>query len=269
MKLGLASSDLGALYESKIEPLARRQHEASRLAGKAERFPLFLLSALVFLLLGCLPANRGWYWHWGFSWGGSLRWRRSARSLRPARVLVGLAMLAAGAAASQPKVTVESAESAAARGMRAYDAGRLEEALTAFEAAIDRAPNLAVPRYNAAATLFQLKQYARARERYQEARLHAGPILRTKIDFALGNTSLALGEIAAAIRAYDDCLASTASGKQLEQVRRDAAINRKFAAEQAESPAIADNENPEGPSRSPRRSGRRGPIRAGRGRHIT
>ena len=49
VKLGLASSDLGTLYESKIEPLARRQHEASRLAGKAERFPLFLLSALVLL----------------------------------------------------------------------------------------------------------------------------------------------------------------------------------------------------------------------------
>jgi Ca-activated chloride channel family protein len=107
--------------------------------------------------------------------------------------------------------------------------------------------------------LFQLKQYARARERYQEARLRAGPLLQTKIDYALGNASLALGEIAVAIRAYDDCLASTASGEQVEQVRRDAAINRKFAAEQAESPAIADSENPDGPSRSPRRTGRRGP----------
>jgi Ca-activated chloride channel homolog len=259
VKLGLASSDLGTLYESKIEPLARRQHEASRLAGKAERFPLFLLSALVLLLLGCLPANRGWLWHLSWSWRGSPGWRRSAQAIRPASVLVGLAVLAAGAADRQPKVTVESAESAAVRGMRAYRDGRLEEALTAFEAAIDRAPHLAVPRYNAAAILFQLKQYARARERYQEARLRAGSLLRTKIDYALGNTSLALGEIAAAIRAYDDCLASTASGQAVDQVRRDAAINRKFAVEQAESPAIADSENPEGPSRSPRRNGRRGP----------
>jgi Ca-activated chloride channel homolog len=257
VKLGLASSDLGTLYESKIEPLARRQREASRLAGKAERFPLFLLSALVFLLLGCWPANRGWHWHLG--WRGSLGWRRPARALAPASVLVSLAVLAAGATDSQPKVAVESAESTVARGKHAYDDGRLEEALEAFEAAIARAPHLAVPRYNAAATLFQLKQYARARECYQEARLSAGRLLRTKIDYALGNTSLALGEIASAIHAYDDCLASTASGAQIEQVRRDAAINRKFAVEQAESPAIADSENPEGPSRSPRRSGRRGP----------
>ena len=57
VKLGLASGDLGTLYESKIEPLARRQHEAARLAGKAERFPLFLLTAFVFLILGCFAGE--------------------------------------------------------------------------------------------------------------------------------------------------------------------------------------------------------------------
>jgi Ca-activated chloride channel family protein len=256
VKLGLASGDLGELYESKIEPLARRQREAARLAGMAERFPLFLLSALVFLLLGCLPANRGWHWHLG--WRGSLGWRRAARALGRASMLISLAVLTAGAANSQPKAAVDSARSALARGMQAYEDGRLDQALQAFETAIDRAPHLAVPRYNAAATLFQLKEYARARERYQEARLTAGAVLRTKIDYALGNTLLALGEITAAIHAYDECLASTASGEQVEQVRRDAAVNRKFAVEHAESPAIADSENPDGPSRLPRRGGRRG-----------
>ena len=103
VKLGLASSDFGTLYESKIEPLARRQHEASRLAGKAERFPLFLLSALVFLLLGCLPANRGWYWHWSLAGAEALAGVALLRALRPASVLVGLAVLATGAAAGQPK----------------------------------------------------------------------------------------------------------------------------------------------------------------------
>jgi Ca-activated chloride channel family protein len=262
VKLGLASSDLGKLYESKIEPLARRQHEISRLAGKAERFPLFLLSAMVLLLLGCMPANRRWYWHWHWhwylSWRGSLRSHRFARALGPVLLLVTMTVLAGGAADSQPRPTAESAESAVARGTDAYDDRRFDTALAAFQAAIDRAPDLAVPRYNAAATLFQLKQYARAREFYLEARQRAHAALRTKIDYALGNTALALGEIAAAIRAYDDCLASTAGGARLDQVRRDAAINRKFAVEQAESPAIADSENPDDPSRSPRRDGRRG-----------
>ena len=69
VKLGLSSADLGTLYESKIEPLARRQHQATRLAGKAERFPLFLLTAFAFLIIGCLPANRSW--HWRMSWLGS------------------------------------------------------------------------------------------------------------------------------------------------------------------------------------------------------
>jgi Ca-activated chloride channel family protein len=260
VKLGLASSDMGSMYASNIEPLARRQHEVSRLAGKAERFPLFLLSALLFLILGCLPANRRWYWH--LSWRGSLAWRRWSRVKVPASLVVSLVLVASGAADVKPKSFVESAESAVARGTQAYDKGRLAEALAAFEAAIVRAPDLAVPRYNAAATLFQQKQYAKARARYLEARLRADPVLRAKIDYALGNTALALGEIAAAIRAYDDCLASTAPGEQVEPVRRDAAINRKYAVEQAQSPAIADGDNPDDPSRSPRRNARRSDPRA-------
>jgi Ca-activated chloride channel family protein len=172
--------------------------------------------------------------------------------------VVTSAVLATGAADTQTPPAADSAEAAVARGAHAYDDGRFDAALTAFQSAINCAPHLAVPRYNAAATLFQLKQYARAWELYQEARQHANAALRTKIDYALGNTALALGELAAAIRAYDDCLASTAGGARLDQVRSDAAINRKFAIEQAESPAIVDNENPDDPSRSPRRNGRRG-----------
>ena len=59
--------------------------------------------------------------------------------------------------------------------------------------------------------------------------------LRTKIDYALGNTALAEGDIPGAIRSYDDCVASTARGAALDAVRRDAAINRSFALEQPQS----------------------------------
>ena len=62
VKLGLASGDLGTLYESKIEPLARRQHEASRLAGKAERFPLFLLRRSRCSSSAACRLTASWYW---------------------------------------------------------------------------------------------------------------------------------------------------------------------------------------------------------------
>ncbi len=122
--------------------------------------------------------------------------------------------------------------------------GRWDEALAAFDTAIKRAPTSAVPRYNAAATLFQLGRYDLARDRYREARERAGSFLRTKIDFALGNTALAEGDIAGAIRSYDDCVASTARGAALEAVRRDAAINRRFALEQQQSLSAPRDENP-------------------------
>ena len=86
-----------------------------------------------------------------------------------------------------------------------------------------------------------------------------------KIDYALGNTSLALGEVTAAIRSYDDCVNSTAGGLALESVRQDAAANRKYAIEQAQAPAIADTESPEGQSPSQRDSKQRGPNPRPRG----
>ena len=193
VKLGLASGDLGTLYESKIEPLARRQHEASRLAGKAERFPLFLLTAFVLLAPRLFAGQPRLALALGLSWG-SCALASLCRAL-------DLPRCSSGWPCSRPARRPTPTEGHwGSRRSRRWPG----------EACVRRRPARGgpggirngdrscagprrSPRYNAAATLFQLKQYARARERYQEARLHADPILRTKIDYALGNTSLALG----------------------------------------------------------------------------
>ena len=76
-------------------------------------------------------------------------------------------------------------------------------------------------------------------------------VLRTKIDYALGNTVLMLGDVAGAVEHYDNCLASTAVGAGLDAVRQDAAINRQFALEQA-PPSIApqgESDRDQSPSR--------------------
>ena len=168
-------------------------------------------------------------------------------------------IFATGAATDEPQAPAESARLAVAQGRTLYDAGQYEDALHSFETAIKRAPDSAVARFNAAAALFMLKRHAQAMERYREARLRAGTILRMKIDYALGNTALALGEATAAIKHYDDCLNSTARGNAADKVRRDAEVNRQFAIEHAQAPAIADSENPDGKSPSPRQGRRQGP----------
>ena len=66
--------------------------------------------------------------------------------------------------------------------------------------------------------------------------------MRTKIDYAIGNTALAEGDIPGAIRSYDECLASTARGAALDAIRRDAAINRSFALEQPQSLAAPQDD---------------------------
>ncbi|GAC1475853.1 MAG: hypothetical protein NVSMB9_29120 [Isosphaeraceae bacterium] len=126
--------------------------------------------------------------------------------------------------------------------------------MEAFRLAIKLAPLEAIPRYNAAATLFQLGRFAEAQALYREARARAGDRLRTKIDYALGNTALALGDLRAAIRHYDDCVASTAPGADLVEVRRNALGNRKFAEEQNPSlpaPAAEEEDKTPIPKKSP------------------
>ncbi len=265
VRLGLASGDLGTLYQTKIEPAARRRRESTRLADRAERFPLFLIAALSFLIAGCWPARRGWGWPWTWHWYWHWGWRRSMRKLGAASVLITLAGLATGAGDTPALIGSESAASAVEEGQTAYRLGRWDQALAAFETAIQRAPALAVPRYNAAATLFQLARYDEARQRYLQARERASSFLRTKIDYALGNTALAEGDIPGAIRSYDECVGSTARGAALDAVRRDAAINRTFALAQPQSLSVPQDDNSDNRSKSQNRDRRKGPERQGNG----
>jgi Ca-activated chloride channel family protein len=276
--LGLAAADLGALYRTRIEPAARRRHEALHVAGQADRFPLFLMTALAMLLSGCWPPRRGSSWRGLWPWKGPRSWRRPARVLGPAAAVIGLAVAASGAGQS-PAVLPSSngsellsnvsaleeqgqqpAPEWVARGLAAFGEGRLEEALVAFDAAAIQAERLPIPRYNAAAVLFQLGRYGEARRRYLEARELADRSLRTKIDYALGNTVLAQGAIHEAIGFYDRCIASTAPGAALDAVRSDARINRAFAYEQeARSLEVPQDEGSEGPPRSRHPDRQRGP----------
>jgi Ca-activated chloride channel family protein len=89
--------------------------------------------------------------------------------------------------------------------------------------------------------------------------------LRTKIDFALGNTALAEGDIPGAIRSYDECVSSTARGAGLAAVRRDAEINRRFALEQPQSLSVPQDDSADDPSKSKSPNRRRGPDRQGNG----
>jgi Ca-activated chloride channel homolog len=265
VRLGLASGDLGTLYQTKIEPAARRRRESTRLADRAERFPLLLIAALTFLMAACWPARRGrawpWTWHWYWHWGQ----RRSLRKLGVTVLLFTLAGLATGAGDTPDLIGSESAATAVEKGQAAYGLGRWDQALEAFDTAIQRAPALAVPRYNAAAVLFQLGRYDEARQRYLEARERANSFLRTKIDYAVGNTALAEGDIPGAIRSYDECVASTARGAALEAVRRDAEINRKFALAQPQSLSVPQDNSSDDRSKSQNPDRRKGPRRQGNG----
>ena len=225
--LGLASADLGTLFRDRIEPTARQRRAELRLPERSERFPGFVLGAILFGLAG--------------SWPGSTR-RRVGRL---AFSTMAVAMVSIGAGPS-----AETAAEAVARGRAAYAGGRFGEALEAFERAIGLEPSAAVPRFDAAASLFQLRRYPEALERYEQARERGDPGLSIKIDYALGNTYLALGEISEAISHYDACIVSTLPGTIYDAVRSDASANREFAAARLKPPP----QQPESGSPEPKAS---------------
>src|SRR5262249_46797750 len=146
-----------------------------------------------------------------------------------------------------------------ARGQASYDAKQFEEAEAFFRAAMLRAPESAVPPFNAAAASYQLMRFDEARRLYLEARERADQSLRTKIDYALGNTALLLGDIAGAISHYDDCIDSKARGAGLDSVRRDAAVNRDFAFEQQMKSIVVPEGQDSGEPSQTRRPDRRRP----------
>ena len=225
-----------------------------RLLAAGPRLAMAVATGLV-LGLG-LGRVRPWAW---ISRSG--RRRRAAALARVALVLASAGLVLAVGAAQPPDKkpersetkapvptpapgTTKSARQAISQGQAAYEAKQMEEALAAFEAAVRAAPKAAVPRYDSAAVLFQLGRFEEAPRGIPRPGPCADAALCTKIDYALGNTSLALGDVPGAIEAYDACIASTARGADLDIVRQDAATNRDFAYQKAQSPAI-----PEGPRR--------------------
>jgi Ca-activated chloride channel family protein len=220
--LGLAATDLGDLYLKRIEPVAREKRLVFRPYERAPQYGWFVLAALGLGLASSWP------------WRGGLGPRPvSVRLVRPAVLVLFFALIAGAARDTGSRNENQTPAMAVDAGCHAYESRRWGEALAHFEHAIALDPGAAVPRYDAAATLFQMARFAEAQAAYTQARRAAGAALRTRIDYALGNTALALGDVAGAIGHYNDCLASRAAGSDLEAIRRDAALNRQFALEAA------------------------------------
>jgi Ca-activated chloride channel homolog len=222
IRLGLASADLGGLYRDKIAPASRRLRHITHPPERAERFGVFVLAALMILVMGTRP-------------------RASRRSARRWGVVASAALavaLGAGPSGESPRRLVE-------RGRVAYVAGRLDDALAAFEAAAEAAPGSPVPRFGAGATLFALGRYPDAIERYQEARERGDHATRVKVDYALGNAALMAGDPPSAIRYYDACISSTRRTKALDSVRHDARVNREYARRRLKELSPPEPEQPD------------------------
>ena len=222
LPLGPTARDLGPFYRSKIAPTARARREVARPNQRVERAGALILLAAVLALLGDRP-----------------------RRVRWPLLLLGLTAVPG---ADRPG---ETARQAVEAGRAAYAAGDTAAALIAFDRAISLDPEGPIPRFDAGAALYRLARPAEAAARYREAhaRSRKNTLLRMKVDYALGNTALALGDAAAAIASYDGCLGSTDRSPATRSLRADALANRRFAEQHLPRPPASP---PEARSPGPR-----------------
>ncbi|MFO0960066.1 MAG: VWA domain-containing protein [Isosphaeraceae bacterium] len=222
LPIGLSPApDLGGLYRDRIAPAAKARRTAAVVPERVQRYAWPLLAGVACTLAAHRPGRGGA----GFS-----------------RVVLVTALIAAPSIGANPG---DSAPAAIGEGRMAYQGGDFSIALEAFERAIGLAPESPIPRFDAASTLFRLGRFEEADARYREARdrSESDPSLRARIDFARGNTALALGDVPAAIGHYDRCLESAND----PALRDDAETNRRFAIDSM--PPKPEREGDQGPDR--------------------
>lgn len=115
----------------------------------------------------------------------------------------GLLLLSTPAWALGP---FEANPPAVARGLKAFDEGRYEDALKEFNAAEREAPRSPALEYNRGNTLYRLKRYEEAKEAYHRASENADASLRERDLYNMGDALAEMGDTKGAIDAFRKAL---------------------------------------------------------------
>ncbi len=234
VRLGLAAADLGSLYRDRIEPTATRIRKLrAEHLDRPDHFRPFAFAALVAMCWACWPST------FRLRSGGVIR-----------LASIGLVLLSLGADSSR-----NEANEARAAGYRSFRDGDYRQALGWFERALAVDPDDTQTLFDIASVHARRGEFEGAESVFNKALGGASPVARFRIEFAMGNNALALGDVEGAIRHYDSALAVEVPNQPgNRRLREDAAINREFA-RNLPPPVVEQETPPEGESPSGKSDG--------------
>ena len=232
LPVGLAATDLSSLDQTTLAPAAERAITLKLPPEPESRYGPIVCLALGSLLVACLPGT--WF-------------RRN--QLRKSIPVLAFAAMALGATLTDLMTEAQVA----------YRRGDLSRSLQILEQAKSLDPANPLILYNFGATLYRMERFGEAKDSYLAARSKAETSFRSKIDYALGNVSLRLGDPASAVDYYAKCLEDAHGEARFESMRQDARINKEFAEsllKQPQADTVADPPNPGSHPDSPKPSGK-------------
>lgn len=202
---------LDTLYLNRVEPVEKKRQQDRILnqsqLDRPELYTWFTLGALATGAIGC----------------GLAAFARQTRLVSVAAILT---VTLASAGASKPDLARQQSPG---RELIALSLGQKQQALAQLLARVDANPSNPIARFNAAAILHLLNRFPEAQAQLQAAASHATDDLKARVELALGNNCLALGQVQQAILHYKISETSPGTQPDITQIRADAETNREYA----------------------------------------
>jgi Ca-activated chloride channel family protein len=224
LNVATGTIDLGQVYAELVASAEKRELESETVKRYEEKFQIFLGIGMLLLAMEMVMTDRRRVPGTAGPAGG--------RARLPLMLLLGAVLLAACSGAAWAASAARMVE----EGNRAFEEGDYDAALSAYEEASVEVPESPVLEFNKGAVYYRHGDYAKARERFQEAGGRSRDLaLDARARYNLGNCAFREGErqrdsdLKKALASYEESIGYYQEALERDPELREAAENIEIA----------------------------------------